>query len=447
MPIETDNLRSFIEKLRSISFWERLFGWKTVRNGLIDAAAALNSVLNRIDHLQSGTQELNNQLSDSRKDLNIAREEIIRQESTLDRYLEVIREKENQVAQLATELSAEKANHRNAEKQIQSLMTELATARERLSNTEQELRTTREENLTLKQEEEFRKDEHSRSVATLESIRKQVHDEREKEKEEKAAIEIERLQRLKDTWMNHQVQVKKSIQQICNKHNIEYVEAVPFRGEPDNTLMICEEYVVFDAKSPGSDDLTNFPHYIKDQAEKARKYARQEHVKGDIFFVVPSNTLELLKQNCYALGDYNVYVVSADSLEPLILCLKKIEDYEFAEQLSPEERENICRIIGKFAHLTKRRIQIDSFFARQFIEIAYKCETDLPKDILEKAAEFERSEKLNPPMEKRAKAINTKQLEDDTLKMETDAGNKGIVIENIMISGSLNGLPLYKDGF
>src|SRR3954470_20765066 len=122
MPIETDNLRSFIEKLRSISFWERLFGWKAVRNGLIDAASSLNSLMGRIDHFQSANQELNNQLSDVRKDLTIAREEIIRQESTLDRYLEVIREKENQAAQLATELSAEKANFRNAEKQIQTLM-------------------------------------------------------------------------------------------------------------------------------------------------------------------------------------------------------------------------------------------------------------------------------------------------------------------------------------
>jgi hypothetical protein len=346
---------------------------------------------------------------------------------------------------LKNQLTAEKAHHKNAERQIQSLTNELAILRERLMHTEYELRNTREEYLALKQEEEFRKDEHSRTIASLENIRNTVQAEREKEKEEKTAQEIARLEKLKETWINHQTAVRNSIKNICTRHTIEYVETVPFRGEPDNTLKICEEYVVFDAKSPAADDLSNFPHYIKDQAEKAKKYAKQEQVKTDIFFVVPSNTLETLKQNTFALGDYNVYVVSADSLEPLILCLKKIEEYEFAEQLSPEERENICRIIGKFAHLAKRRIQIDSFFARQFIEIAYKCESDLPPDILEKAIEFERSEKLNPPMEKRAKAINIKQLESEAIKVETEAGSKGILIENIIISDGLNQLPLYKN--
>jgi hypothetical protein len=403
MPVELDTLRSFIERLRSITLLQRIFGWTSIRNSLIDAASALNLASGRVDQLQLLGNDLKNQLT------------------------------------------AEKAHHKNAERQIQSLTNELAILRERLMHTEYELRNTREEYLALKQEEEFRKDEHSRTIASLENIRNTVQAEREKEKEEKTAQEIARLEKLKETWINHQTAVRNSIKNICTRHTIEYVETVPFRGEPDNTLRICEEYVVFDAKSPAADDLSNFPHYIKDQAEKAKKYAKQEQVKTDIFFVVPSNTLETLKQNTFALGDYNVYVVSADSLEPLILCLKKIEEYEFAEQLSPEERENICRIIGKFAHLAKRRIQIDSFFARQFIEIAYKCESDLPPDILEKAIEFERSEKLNPPMEKRAKAINIKQLESEAIKVETEAGSKGILIENIIISDGLNQLPLYKN--
>ena len=40
------------------------------------------------------------------------------------------------------------------------------------------------------------------------------------------------------------------------------------------------------------------------------------------------------------------------------------------------------------------------------MELAYKCESDLPSDILEKALEFEKAEKLNPPQEKRVKAIS-----------------------------------------
>ena len=93
---------------------------------------------------------------------------------------------------------------------------------------------------------------------------------------------------------------------------------------------------------------------------------------------------------------------------------------------------------------TKRRIQIDSFFAKQFIELAYKSETDLPKDILEKVKEFEKSEKINPPIEKRAKAISTKELEADTDKVRNEAASKGIFIDHDIISTGLNELQLYK---
>src|SRR6195952_4603531 len=181
--------------------------------------------------------------------------------------------------------------------------------------------------------------------------------------------------------------------------------------------MICNEYVVFDAKSPGGDNLNNFAGYLRDQAEKAKKYAKQENVKTDIFFIVPTNSLDHLQTFVYKHSDHNVYIISVDALEPVILSLKKVEEYEFADQLTPEDRENICRVLGRFAHLSKRRIQVDSFFARQFIELAYKCESDLPPDVLESMIGFEKTGKLNPPMEKRAKSIPLPEIENEIQKI------------------------------
>jgi hypothetical protein len=136
-------------------------------------------------------------------------------------------------------------------------------------------------------------------------------------------------------------------------------------------------------------------------------------------------------------------VISIDSLEPIMLSLKKIEDYDFVDQLSPEERENICRVIGKFIHLSKRRIQIDGFFAKQFFELVYRSEADLPKDILDKVVEFEKAEKLNPPIEKRAKQINLKELELENEKLASEATQKGIVTQDSALIKEINKLPLY----
>ena len=303
----------------------------------------------------------------------------------------------------------------------------------------------KEENTRYNTTEEERRLKHDRDIATLNAVITRLEKERKDEVELLASKEVEKVRNLKETWSKHQTNVRSSIKAICQKHIVEFVEKVPFKGEPDNTLKICNEYVIFDAKSPASDDLTNFPNYLKDQAEKAKKYAKQEDVKKDIFFVVPTNTLESLNQYVFNLGDFDVFVISIDSLEQIVLSLKKIESYEFAENISPEERENICRVIGKFAHLTKRRIQIDSFFAKRFLEIAFQSEADLPEDILKRVMEFEKSEKINPPQEKRVKAISTKDLIKDTNKLSTEMASKGIMMDGEIISGSINELDLYND--
>ena len=110
------------------------------------------------------------------------------------------------------------------------------------------------------------------------------------------------------------------------------------------------------------------------------------------------------------------------ALEPIILSLKRIEDYEFVKQLSPEERDNICRVIGKFAHTTKRKIQIDQFFATEFLELLARCKNDLPEDILKQVIEFEKAERLNPPSEKKTKQILTKELQDKHAAINAEAG-------------------------
>ena len=174
------------------------------------------------------------------------------------------------------------------------------------------------------------------------------------------------------------------------------------------------------------------------------KYVKEDDVRKEVFLVVPGNTLDYLEQFAYKLSDYTVYIISIDALEPIILALRRIEDYEFAEQLSPEERENICRVIGKFVHLSKRRIQIDGFFAKQFFELVYRSEADLPKELLEKVVEFEKSEKLNPPIERRSKQISIKDLEIDHEKLKGEANQRGIMTQDALLSRELNKLPLYS---
>jgi len=381
-----DNLKTFFEKIKSLGFWRRIFGWRQIRTLSYDAYDEFSDLLENIDRLNGEILKRDTVINEMQKNSEI----------TLARISDLVsasHKLENKVSILENEIS--RLNREKAE----------------LSN-----RIAR-----FEQAEQGRSEEFQKNVSGVNAIRASLENERNRLNEERIKEKEEEFERIKQTWRNHEEAVKSAIRNICKAHLIEYVENVPFKGNPDNTVMIAGEYVIFDAKSPAGDDLENFPKYLKIQTEAVRKYIKQDNVKRDIFLVVPANTLDVITQYSHNMGDYYVYIITTDSLEPIILSLKKIEQYEFAEQLTPDERENICRIIGKFSHTAKRKIQIDYFFSYQFLDILAKCGVDLPPDIYKSVQEFEKAEKLNPPQEKRAKQILMEDLLEESERLSNEA--------------------------
>ena len=305
---------------------------------------------------------------------------------------------------------------------FEQLKTESTTLKEKLSNTEEERNNLKNENIALRKEEENRNETLRKSVAASNTLQESLTKEKERLNDERVKETEDRLEKMKWTWGEHEKDVENHLQLICRNHVIKYINQEDFphpRNKPDNSIEIMDQLIVFDAKSPANDDLSNFPKYIKLQTESLKKYAKHDDVKKDLFLVIPSNTLHVINQFTYNISDYNVYIITKDALEPIILSLKKIEEYEFADKLSPEERDNVCRIIGKFAHTTKRRIQIDQFFAEEFLDTLQKAK-QLPTDILESVIQFENAEKLNPPMEKRKKQILTKDLKEKSEEIQKE---------------------------
>ena len=306
---------------------------------------------------------------------------------------------------------------------FEQIKTEKTQLYERLKITEQEKNNLKNEVNKLLNNEESRNETLRKSIASTNTLQQNLQTEIARVNDERVEKEKELQEKMKKSWAEHEKDVQRYIQLICNNHIIKYIGQEDFphpRNKPDNCIEIMDQLIIFDAKSPANNDLSNFPKYIKDQTENLKKYAKHENVKKDLFLVIPSNTLSVINQYTYNIGDYNVNIITKDSLEPIILSLKKIEEYEFADKLSPEERDNICRIIGKFAHTTKRRIQIDQFFANEFLDTLSKTGSLLPREILESVIQFENAEKLNPPMEKRKKQILTKDLKNQSEKIKKE---------------------------
>lgn len=388
MNINSDNLKSFFDRIKALTFWQRVFYWSTLKALSYEAYEEFKSLSDIINSLNQNLSEKESLTGEQGKNIEI--------------------------------LSARVTDLITANQKLELKISNLESDLKRISTEKSDLmtRVTR-----FEQTEQTRLEEFQKNVSGVNAVRTGLENDRQKINDEKIREKTEAFERLKQTWRNHEENVKTSIKNICQTQLIEYVKDVPFKGKPDNTINIAGEYVIFDAKSPASDDLENFPKYLKLQTESVNKYVKQENVRSDIFLVVPSNTVEVIKQFTHKMADYNVYIVTIDALEPIILSLKKIEDYEFAEQLTPDERENICRIIGKFAHTAKRKIMIDYFFSFQFLDIISKCKFNLPDDIYKSVVEFEKAEKLNPPQEKRAKQILVEDIlsESEKLAMEFKA--------------------------
>jgi hypothetical protein len=386
MNLNYDNLKSFFERIKALSFWHRVFYWSTLKALSYEAYEEFKNLSESINALNQQVAAKDAKLGDHEKNLQI--------------------------------LSARVSDLSSANQKLESRIAGLEADLKRINSEKAEItnRVTRFEQIEQSRLEEFQK-----NVSGVNAIRTGLENDRQKINDERVREKVEAFELMKQTWRNHEETVKTAIKNICQSHLIDYVKEVPFKGRPDNTINIAGEYVIFDAKSPAGDDLVNFPKYLKIQTESVNKYIKQENVKSDIFLVVPSNTVEVINQFSYRMGDYNVYIVTIDTLEPIILALRKIEDYEFVDQLTPDERENICRIIGKFAHTAKRKIMIDYFFSFQFLDIISKCNSSLPEDIYKSVVEFEKAEKLNPPQEKRAKQILMEDLLSESERLAVEA--------------------------
>lgn len=397
MHIQVDSLKQFFEQIKTLGFWQRIFRWGQIRKLSYEAYDEFQKLMNAL-----------NAAAESRGETAV--------------------------------LNKENEHLRSSNEKLSS---EADLMKQKIQQLEKENAELSKENIVFKKSEKDLQTQYQKSMESLNLLRQDIQARRQEEIENRHRQEIARFEEMKTAWSQHEESVKSFIKDICERNDISYVEEVPFKGKPDNTISICDEFVIFDAKCPSSDDLKNFPLYIKQQTESVKKYIKQEGVHRHIFLVIPSNTVKVIKKFSYNMGDYNVHVVTLDVLEPLMLTLKRIEGYEFMEQLTPEERENICRIIGQFAHMTKRRVQIDHYFAKQFMDVITKCEVDLPRDVLEKVVEFERSEKLNPPQEKRAKQISAKEIEEDTGKIRKEMEAKGIVFPT-SLQRDMKTLPLYE---
>ena len=383
----------FFEKVKTIGFWNRLFGWSEMRSLSYEAI-----------------------------------EDLIRMTKDLEELRSTVAKLEKSEASMLEKISGLEENVSNAKLNDARRESEWNTDKESLARIQQDRATLTKKLAEFQALEEQKTKTYQKNVEKLNHAYDQLKSEKERLNDARVEEQRMELENMKTTWQQHEKDIEQEIKRLCAKHTITYLDSVPFRGKPDNPVEICEEVIVFDAKSPRGEELGNFPTYIKNQAEQASKYVKHKSVKKEIYLVIPSNTVKVIDKFHYQLGSYDVFVITKDALEPVLLSLKKIEEYEFADKLSPEDRSALCRIIGKFAHTTKRRVQIDQFMANHMLELLRLAESELPEEFVGLMKDFEKAEKLNPSTERRNKEIDISKLSDEHNKINAQAEIRELIV-------------------
>jgi hypothetical protein len=483
-----EHLRRFFERIKNVGFFERIFSWQGIVSQGYDAFGEYQRLQNvvqekdqeitglasqnrdlsqRLEYQQQQATRLQQDLSSEQIRVRSLNEKIIEKERERATVAEAQVNSEDHILRLKSDmvmLAAKnedlqlKINEREniagglvaADKKnqqaINQLKEDLSASLGKYDQLNSQWIDAQKTLAELRQKEEERIREHDARVTELMSLKKQLEDDRLRVQADRDAEIRSEFAAMEKTWKKHEEVVEQSLRSICQRHTIEYCdkEKFPVSGKkPDNSVIIADQYVIFDAKSPkNSDELGNFPLYIKNQAEAAKKYTKEENVKKDIFLVVPANTLGFLTDFHLDMAEYQVYIVTHECLEPVVLALRKIEDYQFVDQLSPEDREKICHVIGKFAHATKRRMQIDTYFFNEFLGLLKSCES-LPEEILKKVVDYEKAEKMNPPMEKRKKLIPIKELEHEVKVITKEAEAREIDVTAVT-KERIENIPLDK---
>jgi hypothetical protein len=351
---------------------------------------------------------------------------------------EVVKLKENTSALAATNaaLLSAKAEHATANQikvaDLEKDRAQLRTEKEALSK----------ELTALKQQEPSRQAEYNKMVLGINQMREALEVDRAKDAAAKIAEEEERQRLERETWLRHETEVEEKMRLLCQQVGVEYIdkEKFPHSGKPDNCVLIAGEYIVFDSKSPQGEDLSNFPTYVKSQADAAKKYAKRDSVKKDIYLEVPTNAIHSIPETYLSFGEHHVHVITTDSLRTVLVALKKIEEYEFVDKLSPEDRDSLATFIGKLVHRVKRGIQIDCYLNNDLIAMLTDAE-NLPKDILDGAVKVERNLILNPTGQRRAKRIDIEDLKKDTKKLESKALGQELNLGTEL--AQIEAIPLY----
>jgi hypothetical protein len=183
-------------------------------------------------------------------------------------------------------------------------------------------------------------------------------------------------------WKEHEDKVISRLAELCKLPRYNFTvftnQNLPegFEGiiEPDFMIEFLDQYIIFDAKLSKKPENMNtyIKNAVKETVQKAKKHPK---IFKTIFLVVPNEGIGELKEHHYPLEGYVVHTIAADALPVVLWSIKQITTYEFAEQMDPQQRENIIQLIAELDFHINVRNAADVIFAKMGTDLLRKTQS------------------------------------------------------------------------
>lgn len=277
------------------------------------------------------------------------------------------------------------------------LFAEITKLEAKLENTLGERDTLKKQVTQYEAEERRMRKELDTQLSELANAKRSFEEERQRvirEEEKRRAEDLEEHDRM---WAGHENDVVSLLTDLCKKKeyafpsfdNTNLPEGFHGNLKPDFLIEFLGQYIIFDAKVSKASNLQT---YISEQVKStAKKVKGKDTIYPRIFLVVPTHAIGELKKTSFYEEGFTFFVVSPEALEPILAALKRITEYELAETMDPQERENIVDLIAQFDFHISTRNAAELFLMQHGIETLGKTNAispDLAKEVAIKKAKM-----------------------------------------------------------
>ncbi len=303
--------------------------------------------------------------------------QLIEENVTLKAHLD---ERTREIGKLSEQNEMERMERNQQEGKGKALFAQNKQIEAALENTAKENQELRSRLTRFEAERERKEKEHADSITKI------AHAEQSFRREQERVIQEDmeyrkQLEEARDRmWADHENTVIAALTDLCKQPQFAFTAynntnlPAGFDGslKPDFMIEFLGQYVIFDAKVSKAKSLqTYINNQVKDTVQKVKD---NEQIYKSIFLIVPTSAISELKNHHYIVEGYSVFVISPEAVVPILASLKRIALYEFAEQMDPQQRENVVQLIAELDFHINLRNAADIIMSKMGTELLQKTQ-------------------------------------------------------------------------